>query len=90
MADATQTTGELRSQLEALFTRTTGTILLSTIHRAKGLEWDVVLLLDSWRMPSKQALKAGGEALQQEYNLQYVAETRTKQTLALADLETFR
>ena len=90
VAEATQTTGELRQQLEALFTRTTGTILLSTIHRAKGLEWDVVLLLDSWRMPSKQALKAGGEALQQEYNLQYVAETRTKQTLALADLETFR
>lgn len=82
--------GELRSLLEKLFARQTG-VTLSTIHRAKGAEADVVLHLDPWRIPSRYAREAakGGDRRQliQEYNLRYVAETRTKHTLINANLE---
>lgn len=62
----------------------------SSIHRSKGLEWDWVMMLDPHRIPSKMAEKAkrNGDPrpLQQEYNLRYVGETRTKGTLVLASL----
>lgn len=87
--------GELRRCLDVLFDRSSGTVVLSSIHRAKGLEWDTVVLLDPWRIPSKHAKQAAAEGdsrqLQQEYNLRYVAETRTRLVLAhasLADMET--
>lgn len=86
--------GGLRRQLELLFARETGQVTLSSIHRAKGLEWTVVLHLDPWRIPSrhaKRAAEAGDtDQLEQEYNLRYVCETRTRHTLILADLEDFR
>ncbi len=85
--------GELRAMLQRLFSRENGQVQLSTIHRAKGLEADVVLHLDPWRIPSKFALEAdeAGDSrqLQQEYNLLYVAETRTKHTLINCDLQDF-
>lgn len=85
--------GELRMLLTRLFSRETGQVQLSTIHRAKGLEADCVLHLDPWRIPSKfaQAAARGGDtrALQQEWNLKYVCETRTKHTLINADLQDF-
>lgn len=83
----------LRMVMEQLFARENGQVLLSSIHRAKGLEWDFVLHLDPWRIPGKWAKKAAKEGnpvpLRQERNLRYVAETRTKHTLMLADLEGF-
>jgi hypothetical protein len=81
--------GQLRLALAKLFAREQGIVTLSSIHRAKGLEWDCVMLLDPWRIPSKWARSAGGVQLQQELNLRYVAETRTKHTLVWADLESF-
>ena len=51
-------------------------ITLSTIHKAKGLEWETVFLLDWHLLPSKYAESA--DALTQEKNLQYVAVTRAK------------
>lgn len=89
-----QSAGALRKALHDLFERKDGLITLSSIHKAKGLEWDVVLHLDPWRVPSKQAkalaTKTGDHsALEQEYNLRYVAETRTKWALALGSLEGF-
>lgn len=42
--------------LQSLFAKTDGSIVLSTIHRAKGLEWDDVYILDYWRMPQKWIL----------------------------------
>lgn len=85
--------GELRQMLEKLFARERGQVQLSTIHRAKGLETDCVVHLDSWRIPSKfakEAEKAGDRTqIQQEYNLKYVCETRTKHTLIEADLQDF-
>lgn len=49
-----------------------GPITLSTIHKAKGLEWSHVIILD------RHLIRKGD---QQEGNLLYVAQTRTKDTL---------
>ncbi len=85
--------GQLREMLQKLFAREAGQVQLSSIHRAKGLEADFILHLDPWRIPSKfarEAAKAGdGRQLEQEWNLKYVAETRTKHTLVEANLEDF-
>jgi DNA helicase-2/ATP-dependent DNA helicase PcrA len=74
----------------ALFDKQTGMVTLSTIHKAKGLEWDRVYFLDSWRLPSKFALAAkqagNPEPLRQEDNLAYVAVTRAKHELIYIDL----
>ena len=79
--------------LELLFEQAAGQITLSTGHKAKGLEWHCVLHLDPWRIPSKWARLAADDnnsvPLEQEYNLQYVIETRAKNTLILANLEQF-
>lgn len=94
--DGTQarTSDELITALEGLFARAEGDLTLSTIHRAKGLEYDIVVHLDPWRVPSRQAkalAQAGDEsALEQEWNLLYVAETRTRNVLVNASLEDFR
>ncbi len=85
--------GMLRAMLERLFSRDSGLVTLSTIHRAKGLEWSTVLHLDPFRVPSKQARKelaAGNPVpMTQERNLLYVCETRTKNILINANLEDF-
>jgi len=81
----TFTAGDLRGKLTEIFERDRG-ILLSSIHRAKGLEWDCVVHLDPWRIPSKYAK---GEAIAQEHNLKYVCETRAKHTLIEASLEDY-
>jgi len=57
-----------------------GTILLSTIHKAKGREWDTVFILGEERyQPSKYAKQPW--MMTQENNLKYVATTRAKNTL---------
>lgn len=85
--------GELRSMLERLFAREDGLVTLSSGHKAKGLEWDCVFHLDPWRIPSRQAkaaLAAGDPGpIEQEQNLRYVIETRTKHTLILGNLSDF-
>lgn len=87
------TVGELCREVQQLFARDKGRITLSSIHKAKGLEWDVVMLLDPWRIPSKQSLLAvakGDEGpLTQEKNLKYVAETRSKNVLLHASMGDF-
>lgn len=80
--------GEIRWYLTQLFERSAGHVVLSSIHRAKGLEWDVVLHLDPWRIPSKFAQQNPAQ-MKQELNLRYVAETRTKRLLIEANLEDF-
>ena len=86
--------GELRSMLEKLFAREDGLVTLSSGHKSKGLEWVCVLHLDPWRIPSRQAkaaLAAGDPApMEQEQNLRYVIETRTKHTLILGNLGDFQ
>lgn len=79
---------ELCSAIDALFSKENGLVELATAHRAKGLEWEHVVHLDPWRIPSKWAKSQ--EALLQESNAQYVLETRAKRTLFLANLEHFK
>ena len=83
--------GEARATLRRIFASETGLVTLSSIHRSKGLEWDLVVHLDPWRLPSKFARVAAAAGnlvpLEQEYNLQYVCETRTRHSLVLANLE---
>ncbi|HSY77176.1 MAG TPA: ATP-binding domain-containing protein, partial [Bacteroidia bacterium] len=54
-------------------------ILLSSIHRAKGGEWERVWFLNSFLIPSVYATSE--EELRQESNLSYVAITRAKKEL---------
>lgn len=57
-----------------------GILVLSTIHKAKGREWERVFWLDrAGTCPSKWARQAWQK--QQEVNLQYVAATRAKSEL---------
>ncbi len=59
-------------------------LVLSTIHSAKGLEWDNVLVMDlvEERFPSKHAL-VSEEEFEEERRLMYVACTRARKSLDL-------
>jgi len=59
-------------------------VVLSTIHSAKGLEWDVVILLDlvEDRFPSRHALHKPDD-FEEERRLMYVACTRARDVLVL-------
>lgn len=65
----------VKAKLKAIFANGDG-ITLSTIHKAKGLEWETVFLLDWHLLPSRYAETK--DELTQERNLQYVAVTRAK------------
>lgn len=56
-----------------------GPVLLMSGHKSKGGEWDTVYHLEPSLIPSEYATRA--EALEQEYNLQYVITTRAKKAL---------
>ncbi|HEX8524106.1 MAG TPA: ATP-dependent helicase [Tepidisphaeraceae bacterium] len=59
-------------------------VVLSTIHSAKGLEWEVVFLMGAKDgvLPSSRALE-DQEDLEEEHRLFYVAVTRAKRQLIL-------
>jgi len=65
---------ELAREIERLFSRDDPDITFSSIHRAKGLEWPDVFILNSDLIPSKYAESEWEHA--QEDNLLYVAITR--------------
>ena len=78
--------------LVRLFEAGGSAVTLSTIHRAKGLEWDVVLHLDpgeshpaSLGRPRRRAIRSRSA----KFNLRYVCKTRTKDVLVNANLEDF-
>lgn len=56
-------------------------LTFSTIHMAKGLEWDTVWFYRPELIPSRAAITLGGWHLEQEDNLDYVARTRAKRDL---------
>lgn len=60
-------------------------IILSTIHSAKGLEWNAVIILDlvEDRFPSRHALVRPDD-FEEERRLMYVACTRAKEWLELS------
>lgn len=61
-----------------------GKVVLSTIHKAKGLEADTVFFLDSFLMMPRW-IEPGSWQEQQETNLLYVAVTRAKNRLVFID-----
>ncbi len=66
--------------IEALFADSSKVLTLSTVHRAKGLEFPTVYLLDRAKyMPSSWAKQPWQQ--KQESHLQYVAITRAKERL---------
>lgn len=89
MENATvRTVGDLGKALDAIFVREFGECTLATGHKAKGLEWEIVVMLDPWRIPSRFAQSDPGQMMQ-EMNLKYVMETRTKRVFVEANLEDF-
>lgn len=55
-------------------------VTLSSIHAAKGLEWDAVFLvgLQEGSMPIRHAIRAGDEQVEEERRLFYVGVTRAR------------
>lgn len=73
----------LLAAIDQLFASTRAPITLSSVHKAKGMEWPEVWLLDQFLIPSKYARAAW--ALEQEENIRYVAITRAMRKLVYAD-----
>lgn len=59
-------------------------VVLSTVHSAKGLEWNAVILIDlvEDRFPSRKAMQRSDD-MEEERRLLYVACTRAKDSLKL-------
>lgn len=85
-ADLT-TTEELTKKIGDIFPKNDKGegIMLSTVHKAKGLEADNVFIACASLMPSKSALDEW--QVQQERNLMYVAYTRAKKVLGFLNEE---
>lgn len=86
-----RTAGGIISRLNSMFDKTSLRITLATGHKAKGQEWPVVVHLDPFRVPSRFAIRAAEAGynvpMEQDLNLKYVIETRTKDVLVLANLD---
>jgi superfamily I DNA/RNA helicase len=89
-----ETVGELLDLIEEMFSRDDGKVALSTIHRAKGLEWKDVFFLDPWRVPPPRLRRRYDQdperyqgRMDQERNLRYVAITRAQRSLTYIDLD---
>jgi superfamily I DNA/RNA helicase len=67
------------NKLKGIFLQKEEGVMLCTIHKAKGLENDVVYILNENLIPQKFAKTK--EQLSQEENLRYVARTRAKKEL---------
>jgi len=89
--DAAPAAAQLIGKFDQMFASSSTRFILCTGHKSKGLEWHTVIHLDPWRLPSKwaRAAQVAGNPvpMEQELNLQYVIETRTQDTLILANLE---
>lgn len=73
------TVSKLKIFIETIFTDKLEGILLSTIHKSKGLENDTIFFICPELIPSKYATT--DEDFKQEENLKYVAITRAKDEL---------
>ncbi|MBE9191427.1 ATP-dependent helicase [Gloeocapsopsis crepidinum LEGE 06123] len=75
-----QTVEQLCDEIEQLFSDQRSSVVLSTVHRAKGLENERVFILRPEDLPLLWQNQQSWE-LEQEYNLKYVALTRAKAVL---------
>lgn len=77
-----QTIPDLLAKIDLMFSDTADPrtrVVLSTIHKAKGMEYRTVFILDRGLLPSKYATQPWER--EQERNLLYVAQTRAQETL---------
>lgn len=58
-------------------------VLITTLHRAKGGEWDRVRIGDDFKLPRREALRSGSAQAAEELNTVYVALTRPRKHLDL-------
>jgi ATP-dependent exoDNAse (exonuclease V) beta subunit len=70
----------LENYIDSLFSDETSPITLSTCHRAKGLEGDRIFIINPHDLPMVWRNQQDWQ-LEQEYNLLYVALTRSKSEL---------
>lgn len=75
----------LLDNIKNLFKVKSKATMLCTIHKAKGLEADIVYILNENLIPSKFATSP--EQLRQEQNLKYVARSRAKKELYYLNLK---
>lgn len=80
------TLSEAIAYAEHLFA-SAGPIQLMSGHKSKGLEFDTVYHLDSWRIPSSYATSP--DSIEQEHNIEYVINTRAKRELYFVNMEDF-
>lgn len=85
LASETDKVEYLIDKLKDLFSKKENSIELCTIHKSKGLEADVVYILNENLIPSRFA-KTGDQLIQEE-NLRYVARSRAKKELYYLNLE---
>ncbi len=78
---------ELKDLIDGIFSDSKEGILLSTIHKSKGLENKTIFFLIPELIPSKYATQDW--QLEQEQNLKYVAVTRAKHTLVYVNKNQF-
>ena len=79
LCEEVESVKELRKLIEGIFSDDINGIILSTIHKAKGLENDRVFFLCPELIPSRFATMDW--QFEQEQNLKYVAITRAKKEL---------
>lgn len=78
-------TALLYQDISDMFSNDQSRITLATCHKAKGLEWPHVYILEPHLMPSRWA-KAEADKIQ-ERNLEYVAITRSQDSLTYINLD---
>jgi DNA helicase II / ATP-dependent DNA helicase PcrA len=83
LKETKRTVPDLYEVIDQLFADKANATILSTIHKAKGLEADTVYWLNSSQCPAKWARQEWEQ--QQERNLCYVATTRAKKKLVLIE-----
>lgn len=82
LCEGAETITEIKDRTEKLFSDTNGIgmVICSSVHRAKGLQSQKVVLLEPWTMPLR--VRRDWER-EQEENILYVARTRSQDTLVL-------
>lgn len=78
----------LINSIRSLFDSRYGVTTLCTIHKAKGLEWLRVFILEPELLPHPMARKTWERI--QERNLEYVAVTRSKEDLVYLPMEKYK
>lgn len=84
LSEGQKTVGDLVTQINKLFSdeNKSGYVVCSSVHRAKGLEAEHVIIIRPDLLPMRTK---SVWAARQERNLQYVAYTRSKDTLVFAE-----